>query len=116
MVGLSLILAHLVGDYVVQNDWMASNKSNPYPGFKTWGPEAEGRWCIMSDSRICRVCHGPVSGLMPVCASCPPLMERYRHMRDRQDSAWMRDETPVETRRDRRAAKASTRTVRRPTA
>lgn len=27
-----LLLAHLVGDYIVQNDWMAANKSNPHPG------------------------------------------------------------------------------------
>ena len=31
MTGFALLLGHLVGDYVVQNDWMAKNKTNPYP-------------------------------------------------------------------------------------
>lgn len=31
MVGFEILLAHLVGDYVVQNDWMALNKTHPYP-------------------------------------------------------------------------------------
>lgn len=29
MDGLALLVGHLVGDYIVQNDWMASNKVNP---------------------------------------------------------------------------------------
>jgi hypothetical protein len=29
--GLGLLVGHLIGDYVVQNDWMAGNKTNPYP-------------------------------------------------------------------------------------
>jgi hypothetical protein len=32
MVGFSLLLGHLVGDYICQNDWMAANKVNPWPG------------------------------------------------------------------------------------
>ncbi len=32
MSGFSLLLGHLVGDYIVQNDWMAANKVNPNPG------------------------------------------------------------------------------------
>lgn len=32
MNGFSLILAHLLGDYILQNDWMAKNKANPHPG------------------------------------------------------------------------------------
>lgn len=31
MEGFALLLGHLVGDYIVQNDWMAKNKSNPRP-------------------------------------------------------------------------------------
>lgn len=27
-----LLLAHLLGDYILQNDWMAKNKVNPHPG------------------------------------------------------------------------------------
>ena len=29
--GFSILIAHLFGDYLLQNDWMASNKGNPYP-------------------------------------------------------------------------------------
>ena len=32
MEGFALLLGHLVGDYIVQNDWMAANKTNPHPG------------------------------------------------------------------------------------
>lgn len=32
MVSLEILLAHLVGDYLFQNDWMASYKSTPWPG------------------------------------------------------------------------------------
>lgn len=32
MDGFGLIVGHLVGDYVLQNDWMAANKTNPSPG------------------------------------------------------------------------------------
>ena len=31
MDGLGLLIGHLIGDYIVQNDWMASNKSNAWP-------------------------------------------------------------------------------------
>lgn len=27
-----LLVAHLAADYLLQNDWMASNKTNPWPG------------------------------------------------------------------------------------
>lgn len=32
MIGFALLLAHLVGDYLTQNDWMALNKANKWPG------------------------------------------------------------------------------------
>lgn len=32
MDGLGLLVGHLFGDYILQDDWQASNKSNPYPG------------------------------------------------------------------------------------
>ena len=41
MIGLELLLAHLVGDYILQNDWMAANKVIPHPGpgiHSTYGP------------------------------------------------------------------------------
>jgi hypothetical protein len=31
MEGFALILGHLIGDYIVQNDWMALNKTNEKP-------------------------------------------------------------------------------------
>lgn len=31
MESFGLILGHLLGDYILQNDWMASNKTNPPP-------------------------------------------------------------------------------------
>lgn len=33
MDGFFLLVGHLVGDYVVQNDWQAANKTNPPIGF-----------------------------------------------------------------------------------
>lgn len=32
MIGFGLLVGHLLGDYVLQNDWMARNKANPHPG------------------------------------------------------------------------------------
>jgi hypothetical protein len=32
MNGFGMLLGHLVGDYIAQNDWMAANKVNPHPG------------------------------------------------------------------------------------
>lgn len=31
MEGFYLICGHLLGDYILQNDWMAANKANPHP-------------------------------------------------------------------------------------
>ena len=36
MEGFGLLVGHLVGDYVAQNDWMAKNKVNPAPAFADW--------------------------------------------------------------------------------
>jgi hypothetical protein len=36
MIGLELLLGHLVGDYVVQNDWMALNKTHTWPKQQSW--------------------------------------------------------------------------------
>lgn len=38
MDGFCLLLGHLVGDYIVQNDWMAKNKTAPYPRRMTADP------------------------------------------------------------------------------
>lgn len=38
MDGFAMLLGHLVGDYIVQNDWMAKNKTKP------WVPGPEGRY------------------------------------------------------------------------
>lgn len=32
MEGFYLLCAHLLGDYILQNDWQAANKANPWPG------------------------------------------------------------------------------------
>ena len=32
MEGFGLLIGHLVGDYILQNDWQAKNKTNPHPG------------------------------------------------------------------------------------
>lgn len=32
MEGFYLLCAHLVGDYLLQDDWLAGNKTNPWPG------------------------------------------------------------------------------------
>jgi hypothetical protein len=63
--------------------------------------------------RICRVCHLAVEDARPVCASCGPLMGRYRLEREIHDCRRWGDIVPRETRKDRRAAKASPRTTRR---
>ncbi len=34
MESLGLVVGHLIGDYIVQNDWMAANKGIPHPGEK----------------------------------------------------------------------------------
>jgi hypothetical protein len=36
MESLGLLVGHLIGDYVFQNDWMAANKVNPRPGIDPW--------------------------------------------------------------------------------
>lgn len=34
--GLALLVGHLLGDYVLQNDWLYVNKTNPWPGKEPW--------------------------------------------------------------------------------
>ncbi len=71
----------------------------------------------MTAARLCRVCHEKVNGLRPVCGSCPPLMEKYLHERQGHEArVWGTVFVPKENRQARRAAKASGRTTRRPTA
>ncbi len=47
MEGFGLVLGHLIGDYVVQNDWMAANKTNPHPG----GSRDWIEYCSKADAR-----------------------------------------------------------------
>lgn len=35
--GFGLLCGHLLGDYLLQNDWMAANKTNPLAGFAPKG-------------------------------------------------------------------------------
>lgn len=46
MEGFYLLCAHLLGDYVVQNDWQAANKTNPHPGKRpgSYHPNAHNEW------------------------------------------------------------------------
>ena len=48
MESLGLLMGHLLGDYVLQNDWMAANKTNPNPGPEPSDPyeviEWRARW------------------------------------------------------------------------
>lgn len=60
MIGFELLLGHLVGDYIVQNDWMASNKTAPFAGprpgrfvsdeggghYEEAGPLMEAEWWL----------------------------------------------------------------------
>jgi hypothetical protein len=34
MEGFGLLIGHLLGDFIFQNDWLATNKSNKHPGEK----------------------------------------------------------------------------------
>lgn len=47
MAGFWLLMGHLVGDYIVQNDWMAKNKANPHPGPE---PHPNRSWITAGDS------------------------------------------------------------------
>ncbi len=42
LIGFGLILGHLLGDYVVQNDWMAKNKTNPCSFHPIYAMPGEG--------------------------------------------------------------------------
>jgi hypothetical protein len=49
MDGFGLLLGHLLGDYVLQNDWQAANKVSPRPGKKPpwpwrFGPAPRPTW------------------------------------------------------------------------
>lgn len=49
MDGFFLLLGHLFGDYVVQNDWQAKNKTTPRPAGRRPGTlvvEGEARWTV----------------------------------------------------------------------
>lgn len=43
MVGLGILIGHLVGDYILQNDWQAANKTTPHPGPRPGGYPVLGR-------------------------------------------------------------------------
>ncbi len=70
MEGLGLLLGHLIGDYIVQNDWMAKNKTNGHPG-------AEPGVGYLPDG-------SPI-----VAKETPSLMLDIQAFRDRR-SAWTR--------------------------
>lgn len=39
MIDLALLVGHFVGDFMLQCDWMAANKGNPWPGLRPL-------WCV----------------------------------------------------------------------
>jgi hypothetical protein len=47
MIGLEMILAHLVGDYIVQNDWMVAHKTVWQTGYVRTGHVACTVHCLM---------------------------------------------------------------------
>jgi hypothetical protein len=56
MEGLGLICGHLLGDYILQNDWMAANKTNAWPvrnagsspllPYTSWWADQEWLWFV----------------------------------------------------------------------
>jgi len=61
MDGFGLLLGHLVGDYILQNDYLAKNKVNPYPvgpepqlGQDDFARRAEKWWY---DEALCELGH-----------------------------------------------------------
>lgn len=42
MEGLGLLIGHLVGDYLLQNDWMARHKASPPPGATPYEANGHG--------------------------------------------------------------------------
>lgn len=50
MNGFLLLVGHMVGDYILQNDWMAANKANPDPGPCKRRP-FPGPWEVRADPR-----------------------------------------------------------------
>ncbi len=100
MESLGLLIGHLVGDYIVQDDWMAANKGNPNPGdppnsvdmtlpeVRAWSIQYE-RWlighfactfhCVMYTLAVwaCSWWWMPWWGLA-ICFACHWPVDRYR--------------------------------------
>lgn len=47
MEGFAMLLGHLVGDYILQEDWQARNKGNPWPGRE---PYPQRVWLTAGDT------------------------------------------------------------------
>lgn len=45
MLGFAMLLGHLVGDFIVQNDWMAKHKKSAHPGEQPY-PPPEASWSV----------------------------------------------------------------------
>ncbi len=46
MESLGLVVGHLIGDYIVQNDWMAANKSHAWPGPEPKFRSTKEEWLV----------------------------------------------------------------------
>ena len=95
MESMGLIVGHMIGDYVLQNDWMAANKTNPRPAFADWDDyqanavEARRRWvighaactvhCLLYTLAVwaCSFWWMPWWGLA-VCFACHWPLDRFR--------------------------------------
>lgn len=97
MIDLGLLLGHLFGDYIFQNDWMAKNKSKLLPGTARPDTEEAGRpwdeatWqgliglnacsahCLLYTACVYGFSYGwmPWWGLV-LCFVCHFLLDRYR--------------------------------------
>ncbi len=50
MTGFSLLLAHLIGDFCLQNDILAANKVNPHPGPEPGYTRGDGFVTVSADA------------------------------------------------------------------
>lgn len=67
MVGFGLLCGHLLGDYILQNDWMARNKVNQLPGP---GGDYHQRWKIWWTGHLACTAHCLLYTLAVWLCSC----------------------------------------------
>lgn len=55
MDGFGLLIGHLIGDFILQNDWLAKNKANPCAGEFAYGPDSRPSVGVISDDDMDRM-------------------------------------------------------------